>query len=281
MASPNSQTTPTTPPATFPSRLYKPTHPTFPYTPLDFRRQDESDDTDFYSQPRFVTHIDDNAITLLRQYYATTLPRKGRILDLCSSWISHFPSELEVLAIAGKEKKPGPGNEDRKGEGEGLEVVGLGMNKKELDANPILKSSLLQNLNINPTISPSLSPLSATTCVVSIDYLTQPLSVLTSLHHLTKAGGTIHLVISNRCFPTKAVGRWLRVNEEERLRMVGDYLWFSGWRNVEIVEVCDGRGRAGGLMGFLGGGVDPLWVVRGVKVEATQREEGREGRSEL
>ena len=48
--------------------------------------------------------------------------------------------------------------------------------------------------------------------------------------------------------------------------MVGDYLWFSGWRNVEIVEVCDGRARAGGLMGMLGGGVDPLWVVRGVKV---------------
>ncbi len=63
--------------------------------------------------------------------------------------------------------------------------------------------------------------------------------------------------------------------------MVGDYLWFSGWRDVEIVEVCDGRGRAAGLMGMLGGGVDPLWVVRGLKVGETQGEDGREGRSEL
>ena len=278
-----SEPTPTTPPTTFPSRSYKPTHPTFPYTPLDFRRQDESDDTDFYSQPRFVTHIDDNAITLLQQYYATTLPRKGRILDLCSSWISHFPPELEELAIAGKEskKKQGPGKEYAEGEGEGLAVIGLGMNKKELDANPILSSSLLQNLNINPTLPPSLAPLDATTCVVSIDYLTRPLSVLTSLHHLAKPGGTIHLVISNRCFPTKAVGRWLRVSEEERLSMVGDYLWFSGWREVEIVEVSDGRGSKGGLMGLLGGGWDPLWVVRGVKVGETKGEEGRDERSEL
>ena len=65
--------------------------------------------------------------------------------------------------------------------------------------------------------------------------------------------------------------------------MVGDYLWFSGWREVEIVEVSDGRGkgREGVLMGLWGGGVDPLWVVRGVKVEEKEGEEGREGRSEL
>ena len=58
--------------------------------------------------------------------------------------------------------------------------------------------------------------------------------------------------------------------------MVGDYLWWAGWRDVEIVTVCDGRGGnagAGGggggwgrmVMG-VGGGTDPLWVVRGRKV---------------
>lgn len=54
--------------------------------------------------------------------------------------------------------------------------------------------------------------------------------------------------------------------------MVGDYLWWSGWREVEIVEVCDGRmrdGEEGGALAKLRGmfgGVDPLWVVRAVKV---------------
>jgi hypothetical protein len=54
------------------------------------------------------------------------------------------------------------------------------------------------------------------------------------------------------------------VGEEERLDMVGDYLWWSGWREVEIVTVVE-----------KGGWRDPLWVVRGRKVG----EEGGEGGS--
>ena len=188
------------------------------------------------------------------------------MLDLCSSWVSHFPREMEEGAAVGKN---GGGREEG-----GLEVVGLGMNAKELAANPILKETVLQDLNADPTIPASLAPLHATVCVVSIDYLTKPLSVLSSLRERTVEGGSVHLIISNRCFPTKAVGRWLRISEEERLTMVGDYLWWSGWRGIEIVEVCDGRMKegegagSGGLARWIGmfGGVDPLWVVRAVNV---------------
>lgn len=182
------------------------------------------------------------------------------------------------------------GEEAAAGEGKegGLKVIGLGINSQELSANPLLYSTILQDLNTNPTIHSSVAPLHATVCVVSIDYLTKPLSVLSSLRERTVEGGSVHLVVSNRCFPTKVVGRWLRIGEEERLRMVGDYLWWSGWRGVEIVEVCDGRvrggdeggGGGGGLARLMGmfGGVDPLWVVRGVNVG--QGEGVREGRSE-
>ena len=125
------------------------------------------------------------------------------------------------------------------------------------------------------------SLLDATTCVVSTDYLTQPLSVFSSLLRLTKPGGTVHLTISNRCFPTKAISRWLQVDEEERLQMVGDYLFFAGWKRIEIVELSDGRVRGGGgdgggegdgeqgglgafmkALGMDGARRDPLWVVR-------------------
>lgn len=34
----------------------------WPFRDSDFQRYDESDDADFYSSPRFVTHIDDPAI---------------------------------------------------------------------------------------------------------------------------------------------------------------------------------------------------------------------------
>lgn len=82
--------------------------------------------------------------------------------------------------------------------------------------------------------------------------------------------------------------------------MVGDYLWWSGWRGVEVVGVCDGRRRegegeereegkgiGGGLAGLMrgmfgggGGGVDPLWVVRAVKVAQGEEGIGQESKRE-
>lgn len=186
------------------------------------------------------------------------------MLDLCCSWVSHFPDAEGLKGESESDRGKGKGKSD----GEGLEVIGLGMNAQEMAANPILKEHILQDLNIDPVIPERVGVLDANVCVVSIDYLTRPVEVLGSLRGRTRVGGRVHLVVSNRCFPSKVVGRWLRVGEGERLEMVGDYLWFAGWRGVEIVEVCDGRRGGGeGWMGVLGGRVDPLWVVRGVKVE--------------
>lgn len=251
---------------------YTPRHTSWPYTPSDFTRQDSSPDTSFYSSPRFVTHIDDLAIASLRSYYATVLPTKGRILDFCSSWISHFPPAIEHAAT---------------GENPSLKITGMGMNKAELEANKLLNNGrLLIDLNKTPDdIASALRSvngddlLDASTCVVSIDYLTSPVPVLQSNLSATKPGGTIHLTVSNRCFPTKAMSRWLRVDEGERLLMVGDYLHFAGWKGIEIVELSDGNveqaeqtdssssGAARSLQGLFGilgmmRGRDPLWVVR-------------------
>ncbi|MCJ1324588.1 hypothetical protein MMC10_001250 [Thelotrema lepadinum] len=243
----------------YPTLAYTPGHASFPYTERDFLRMDETSDGDFYSSPRFVTHIDDHAISLLREYYFHALPRKGRILDFCSSWISHFPKELEERAThtaRGEQFEP-----DSQ-----LEVVGAGMNKRELDANPILKERILQDLNADPKLPESLGNIDAATCVVSIDYLVRPLETLISIHEHLKTGGQVHLAVSNRCFPTKAVGRWLQITEEERLQMVGDFLWFAGFKEVEILTLCDGTGESGwfGLQR-----PDPLWIVRGRKVEGS------------
>lgn len=116
--------------------------------------------------------------------------------------------------------------------------------------------------------------LDASTCVVSINYLTSPVAVLSSLLARTKPGGAVHLIVSNRCFPSKAVRRWLQVDEQERLQMVADCLWFAGWRGIEICDLKMGEreeegGAQGGLQGFFRsmgmGGSDPLWVVRAAK----------------
>src|SRR5436190_19898750 len=54
-----------------------------------FARTDEADDREFYSVPRFVTHIDDRAIAAVGLLYEE-LRITGSILDLMSSWVSHF-----------------------------------------------------------------------------------------------------------------------------------------------------------------------------------------------
>jgi len=260
---------------------YKPRHDTWPYKPGDFNRSDPTSDDDFYSAPRFVTHIDDAAIASLRRYYDSSLPRTGRILDFCSSWISHYPPSINEAS--------------KKGD---LKVIGMGMNQKELAANDVLNAGrILQDLNDDPVIpltvcgeqaasgmpasvtggaASDTGLLDASTCVVSIDYLIHPVEVLSSLRERTNKGGSVHLIISNRCFPTKAVGRWLRISEPERLMMVGDYLHFAGWKKIEILDLKAGedegnamqeqQGALSGFMKMMGmGGNDPLWAVRAVK----------------
>ena len=236
------------------TRSYIPRHASWPYTPTDFTRYDPSPDPSFYTIPRFVTHIDDNAISVLTSYYSTVLPKKGRILDFCSSWISHFPPELDQAAKRGD-----------------LEVIGMGMNRQELEDNSLLCERIIQDLNIDPAIPSSMGALEAATCVVSIDYLIKPLEVLKSIKERLKPGGMVHLVISNRCFPTKVVKRWLEISEEQRLDMVGDYLHFAGYDRIEIVTLSDGRaifgeeGEDGRIIDGHSAHVDPLWVVRGSK----------------
>ena len=106
----------------------QPTDP--PFEDAHFRRADESDDVNFYVQPRLVAHIDDAAIGALREHYSKFLPKQGRLLDLMSSWISHYPDDLESERVAG-----------------------LGMNAEELAANPQLTEWVVHDLNAD-TILP-------------------------------------------------------------------------------------------------------------------------------
>ncbi|KAK5937962.1 hypothetical protein PMZ80_009551 [Knufia obscura] len=241
-------------------RSYAPANPSrpFPYTTSDMTPTDPGNDSSFYAPPRFVTHIDDNAIVNLKKYYDDHLPAKGTILDFCSSWISHYPPRIHDAVAAGE-----------------MVVLGTGMNEAELGRNPVFAPGKdgdvamrgesgerrwwLQDLNVDPDVKfPRVGgqevKLDASSCVVSIDYLTKPVEVLESIRRQTNEGGKVHLAISNRCFPTKVVGRWLEVNERQRLEMVGDYLYYAGWREIEIVDVVKG--------GFM---TDPLWVVRATK----------------
>ena len=96
------------------------------WPPGFFDRQDPSDDAGFYAPPRFVTHIDDDAVRAVCDLYDELGVPDGRTLDLMSSWVSHL-SRAPV---------------------DGLTV--LGMNARELHAIPLADEVVVQDLNVDP-----------------------------------------------------------------------------------------------------------------------------------
>ena len=178
------------------------------WPPGFFDRQDRGNDAAFYGQPRLVTHIDEGAITAVRELYDELGVPDGRVLDLMSSWVSHLS------------RKPSGG------------LIALGMNAVELQANPMADQVVVQDLNVDPRLPFGDASLDAVVCCVSIDYLIYPVEVLREATRVLRPGGVVVLTFSNRCFPTKAVRGWLATDEDGRVAIVRAYLEQAGFQGV-------------------------------------------------
>ncbi|KAK1289415.1 hypothetical protein QJS10_CPB18g00816 [Acorus calamus] len=204
----------------------------FPFKAEDFSRFDESSDSVFYSAPRFVTHIDDPAIAALTKYYSKVLPPSNTpgvcLLDMCSSWVSHYP----------------PGyKQDR--------IVGMGMNEDELKRNPVLTEYIVQDLNVNPKLPFEGESFDVITNVVSVDYLTKPMDVFKEMQRVLKPGGLAIMSFSNRCFWTKAISIWTSTGDADHAWIVGAYFHYAGgFDPPEAVDISPNPGRT-----------DPMYVV--------------------
>jgi len=179
----------------------------WPFSAVDFKRMDESDDEIFYGDPRLVYHIDEGAVSALTEYYGKEIKPKSDILDICSSWISHFPADFT--------EKMG-------------KRVGLGMNGAELKENNQLTSYDVQNLNKNVVFPYEDNSFDVVTCVVSIDYLIKPLEIFSEVRRVLRPGGKFIISQSNRCFATKAIQIWLNTNDLEHVFIIGSYFHFAG-----------------------------------------------------
>lgn len=195
----------------------------WPYADADLNRLDNSNDAFFYDEPRFVTHIDDRAIELLTNYYReefTALIKKKKgsldVLDLCSSWISHLPTDVQYGRVAG-----------------------VGMNKKELEANKQLTEYFVQDMNQQPTLAQFEDNSFDVICnVVSVDYLTRPLEIFQEMHRILRPGGMSLMSFSNRCFPSKAVAMWLQADDIGRLTIVASYYHYAAnWKSIEALDL--------------------------------------------
>ncbi|WP_375454578.1 class I SAM-dependent methyltransferase [uncultured Methylobacterium sp.] len=180
------------------------------WPPEAFAAADPAPDRLFYAQARLVTHIDAAAVAAVTALYRTLLPAGGTILDLMSSWVSHLPGEV---AYAG--------------------VIGLGMNARELAANPRLTRALVQDLNADPVLPLDGASIDAATICVSVQYLRRPVAVLREVARVLRPGAPLIVTFSNRCFPTKAVAIWQALPPDDHARLVGLYLDRAGFSRVE------------------------------------------------
>ncbi|PIU50385.1 MAG: hypothetical protein COS92_01690 [Desulfobacterales bacterium CG07_land_8_20_14_0_80_52_14] len=133
-----------------------------------FRRQSETDTTEFYRNQRVVYHIDQKAGGHVRDIYGRLLKPGSKVLDLMSSWVSHLPDDLPDL-----------------------DVTGLGMNAEELKANPALARFVIHDLNASPELPFDDQGFDAVICTSSVEYLIRPIEVFSDIACILKPGGIL------------------------------------------------------------------------------------------
>ena len=200
-----------------------------PFPPDFFDRADAAPDTEFYAEARFVQHMDAVAEQAVGDLYED-LEIDGRVLDLFSSWVSHFNVPPD-------------------------ELVGLGMNAEELRANQALSEWLVQDLNDNPVLPFPDGRFDDVVCSSGVDYLTRPLDVFADVARVLVPGGRFVCTFTSRCFPTKAIRGWLNTDDGGHVRIVRRYF-----------ELTPAFGPAeSDLRTSLTGSGDSLWAVWAAK----------------
>jgi len=211
----------------------------WPYTDDDFKRFDESPDTVMYEAPRFVNHLDDLSLSRLtgayRAFFMAAKPGFS-VLDMCSSWVSHFPGELL----------------------DGARVVVHGLNQRELDANPQATEKHVQDLNSSPALPWEDGSFDFVTNALSVQYLTKPRAVFAEMHRVLKPGGVAIVAFSHRAFIEKAVRVWAEEPDdgEGHAHLICRYFQHStpgGWKDISTIDVSPRSG-------------DPMWLVSACRV---------------
>lgn len=189
-----------------------------PFKPEDFFRSDSDDDGWFYTVPKLVYHIDEPAVAALTQYYRNNISKGSRILDICSSWVSHYPLEFPKTMKT---------------------ISATGINALELQYNDQLTGGYkAKDLNVDPVLPYPDESFDVVTCVVSIDYMVDPIGVLKECHRVLRPGGKVVISQSNRCFPTKAIAMWLNMNDRQHLELINGYFQYAGgFKNRKAFDI--------------------------------------------
>jgi len=159
------------------------------------KKLDENNDEEFYSEPKFVYHLDSNFRHYLSNVYKKEISDYSTVLDLMSSWDSYLPKEK-------KYKK----------------VIGHGLNKQELEKNKIFDTYWIQNFNLNQKIPLDNESVDYCLMVAAWQYLQYP-------ENLTRE---ISRILS-RLLPGLVIKRWMLTSA---IGFLTSLLGLSIWTNL-------------------------------------------------
>ena len=196
---------------------------------------DPSDDALFYEQPRFVQHLDGSFRHRLTSLYRQRIPSGAVVLDLMSSWVSHLPDDVVYT-----------------------EVIGHGLNARELDANPRLDRHWVQNLNRDQALPLEDRSVDAALTVAGWQYLQYPEAVACEVWRVLRPGGQWIVAFSNRMFAQKAPRFWTDADDREHLLTVATVLVAQGWPAPEVMAEAT---LAKGPLSWIGANGDPFFAV--------------------
>ena len=177
------------------------------------KKIDESDDSDFYSNPKFVYHLDSNFRKYLTKTYEREIDNDSKILDLMSSWDSYLPRGLNYK-----------------------NVIGHGMNKAELERNKSLENYWIQNLNRDQILPLENNSIDYCLIVAGWQYLQYPEKISNEISRILTDHGKILISFSNRAFWHKSPNIWTYSNEEERVDYVRKILISNGFKEPKIIK---------------------------------------------
>jgi len=182
------------------------------------KKLDETNDSLFYSTPKFVYHLDSNFRKNLTELYKKEIKNNSSVLDLMSSWDSYLPKNF-------KYKK----------------VIGHGLNKEELERNIAFDDYWIQNFNINQKIPLENQTFDYCLMVAAWQYLQYPEKIAEEIARILNSNGKFIIAFTNRAFWHKAPNIWTYSNESERVEYIRNILIVNGFREPKIIKKFTGE----------------------------------------
>ena len=177
------------------------------------KKQDETDDCEFYSTPKFVYHLDANFRNNLSKLYEEEFKNNCTVLDLMSSWDSYLPRSF-------KYKK----------------VIGHGLNKEELERNKAFDDYWIQNFNIDQNIPLKNNSIDYCLMVAGWQYLQYPEDITGEIARILNQSGKFIIAFSNRAFWHKAPNIWIDSNEAGRIQYIRSILVANGFSEPRVIK---------------------------------------------